>query len=104
VLNRRLCATCGMDYNLIENSPAVPGKCDMCGGELVTREDDTEEALAVRLRDYHSQTNPVLDIFRRKEYVVTVDAKPPPEVVQEQIRKSLSLSPFEPDRPGGGCA
>src|SRR5437763_4765015 len=69
VLNRRLCANCGMDYNLIENSPHVPGKCDMCGGDLVTREDDTEEALAVRLRDYHDQTNPVLDIFRRKEYV-----------------------------------
>ena len=41
--------------------------------ELITREDDTEEALAVRLRDYHDQTNPVLAIFRRKEYVYTVD-------------------------------
>ena len=44
VLNRRLCADCGMDYNLIANSPTVPGRCDMCGGELITREDDTEEA------------------------------------------------------------
>jgi adenylate kinase len=95
VLNRRLCANCGMDYNLIENSPAVPGKCDMCGGDLVTREDDTEEALAVRLRDYHTQTNPVLDIFRRKEYVFTVDAKPAPEVVQEQIRNYLGLPPYK---------
>ena len=67
VLNRRLCGDCGMDYNLIANSPKVPGRCDMCGGELITREDDTEEALAVRLRDYHNQTNPVLAIFRRKE-------------------------------------
>ena len=60
VLNRRLCGDCGLDYNLIANSPKVPGRCDMCGGELITREDDTEEALAVRLRDYHDQTNPVL--------------------------------------------
>jgi adenylate kinase len=89
-----------MDYNLIENSPAVPGKCDMCGGDLVTREDDTEEALAVRLRDYHTQTNPVLDIFRRKEYVFTVDAKPPPEVVQEQIRGCLGLPPYQPGSNG----
>ena len=78
VLNRRLCGDCGMDYNLIANSPTVPGRCDMCGGELITREDDTEEALAVRLRDYHDQTNPVLAIFRRKEYVYTVDARPAP--------------------------
>src|ERR1700716_1005631 len=63
-LNPRLWADCGMDYNLIANSPTVPGRCDMCGGELITREDDTEEALAVRLRDYHDQTNPVLEIFR----------------------------------------
>jgi adenylate kinase len=95
VLNRRLCADCGMDYNLIANSPKVPGQCDMCGGELITREDDTEEALAVRLRDYHNQTNPVLAIFRRKEYVYTVDARPSPEVIQLQIRECLGLPPYK---------
>src|SRR5215467_8127270 len=47
VLARRLCSGCGMDYNLIENSPDVPGKCDSCGAELVQREDDTEAALVV---------------------------------------------------------
>jgi len=81
VLNRRLCSSCGMNYNLLGNTPAVPGRCDLCGGELVTREDDTEEALAIRLRDYHEKTNPVLDVFRRKEYVYTVDARPAPEIV-----------------------
>lgn len=96
VLNRRLCAGCGMDYNLIANSPQVPGNCDACGGELVTREDDTEEALAVRLRDYHEKTNPVLDLFRRKEYVLMVDARPAPEVVQKDIRQRLGLPPAKP--------
>jgi adenylate kinase len=96
VLNRRLCAGCGMDYNLIANTPQEPGKCDACGGELVTREDDTEEALAVRLRDYHDKTNPVLDLFRRKEYVITVDATAPVEKVQEQIREKLNLPPAGP--------
>ena len=51
VLARRLCANCGMDYSLIHNSPATEGRCDACGGELIRREDDTEEVLAVRLRD-----------------------------------------------------
>jgi len=95
VLNRRLCADCGMDYNLIANSPTVPGRCDMCGGELITREDDTEEALTIRLRDYHDQTNPVLAIFRRKEYVYTVDARPAAEVIQRQIRECLGLPPYQ---------
>src|SRR5579863_2912800 len=98
VLARRLCSGCGMDYNLIENSPAAPGKCDACGGDLVAREDDTEQALAVRLRDYHEKTNPVLDVFRRKEYVVTVDARPEPELIQQAIRNALALPPYQPSQ------
>ena len=104
ILNRRLCADCGMDYNLIANSPKVAGQCDTCGGQLVTREDDTEEALVVRLRDYHKETSPALDLFRRKEYVFTVDARPAREVVQEQLRKCLGLPPFEQENKGPRCA
>jgi adenylate kinase len=96
VLARRLCSGCGMDYNLIANSPHVAGRCDVCGGDLVTREDDTEQALAVRLAEYHEKTNPVLEIFRRKEYVVTVDARPAPELVQQEIRKHLDLPQYQP--------
>jgi adenylate kinase len=96
VLARRLCSGCGLDYNLLASSPQIAGKCDACGGELVTREDDTEEALAVRLRDYHQKTNPVLDIFRRKEYVITVDARPDKEEVQQVIRTRLGLPPYHP--------
>jgi adenylate kinase len=94
VLARRLCEGCGMDYNLIDSSPRVEGQCDACGGKLVQREDDTELALAVRLREYHAKTNPVLDIFRRKEYVVTVDARQDKIAVQQAIRKALNLPPY----------
>jgi adenylate kinase len=102
VMARRLCSGCGVDYNLLASSPAVSGKCDVCGGELERREDDTEEALAVRLRDYHQKTNPVLDIFRRKEYVVTVDARPAPEQIQQTIRTRLGLPPYQPARQAAG--
>jgi len=97
VLARRLCSGCGMDYNLIASSPRVAGKCDVCGSPLVRREDDTEQALAVRLREYHEKTNPVLAIFRRKEYVVAVDATRSPAEVQQEVRKRLNLPPFSPD-------
>ena len=92
VLARRLCSRCGMDYNLIAHRPREEGRCDLCGGELASREDDTEEALAARLSDYHSKTNPVLDLFRRKEFVVSVDARPDRETVRTAIRKELNLS------------
>ena len=91
VLARRLCSQCGMDYNLIAHRPKDEGRCDVCGGELVSRADDTEEALASRLADWHEKTDPVLDIFRRKELVVTVDARPDRAVVQRAIRVGLGL-------------
>jgi adenylate kinase len=94
VLARRLCSGCGMDYNLIASSPSEAGRCDACGAALVRREDDTEEALAVRLREYHDKTNPVLAIFRRKEYVLTVDARPARGEIQQEIRTKLSLPPY----------
>ena len=95
VLARRLCSGCGMDYNLIAHRPKVEGRCDVCGGELTPREDDTEEALVARLRDYHGKTDPVLDLFRRKECVVTVDARPDKVTVQQAIRKQLGLPGYQ---------
>jgi adenylate kinase len=94
VLARRLCAGCGMDYNLINDRPTVEGRCDVCGGELVRREDDTEEALATRLREYHEKTGPVLEIFRRKECVVVIDARPDVITVQQEIRRRLGLPEY----------
>ncbi len=91
VLARRLCSRCGMDYNLIADRPTEEGRCDVCGGELVTREDDTEEALAERLRQYHEKTDPILELFGRKEYVVTVDARPGIDEVQRTLRERLRL-------------
>lgn len=96
VLARRLCSRCGLDYNLIAHRPAVEDRCDVCGGDLVRRADDTEEALVNRLRDYHEKTDPVLELFRRKEFVVTVDARADRETVQKTIRAELGLPPYQP--------
>jgi adenylate kinase len=96
VLARRVCKQCGMDYNLIGHRPKVADTCDVCGGELVSREDDTEDALRARLRDWHEKSDPVLDLFRRKEFVVTVDARADKVTVQRAIRSGLDLPPYEP--------
>ena len=95
VLSRRFCPNCGMDYNLIADRPRVEGRCDVCGHELVTRPDDTPEALNARLRDYHEKTRPVLELFQRKEVVHGVDARPSPDEVQAAIRTALNLPPWK---------
>src|SRR5262245_62024107 len=92
VLNRRLCGKCGLDYNLIFHRPAIPDICDVCGGPLVARADDTHTAVGTRLRDYHTKTAPILELFSRKELVVSVDGSQPAAEVQEEIRAKLGLS------------
>jgi adenylate kinase len=80
-----------VDYNLISSRPAVAGVCDVCGGRLVARADDTPEAVRARLRDYHEKTRPVLDLFRAKEVVVAVDATGSVAQVQAGIRQHLGV-------------
>jgi adenylate kinase len=93
VLSRRLCSGCGLDYNLIHHRPTVANRCDMCGGELVARADDTAESIGKRLADFHRQTRPVLDLFARKELIVTVDGTAAVDMVQREILAKLRLVP-----------
>jgi adenylate kinase len=94
VLSRRLCPNCGMDYNLIADRPKQEGRCDICGHELITRADDTPDALDARLRDYHEKTKPVLELFSRKEVVHHVDARASVDEVQKRIREALQLPAY----------
>jgi len=96
ILARRLCSGCGMDYNLIQGRPQEEGVCDVCGGTLISREDDTEEARVVRLHDNHEKTDPVLDLFRRKEFVAVINATLGKDEVQQDIREKLGLPPYKP--------
>jgi adenylate kinase len=89
IVNRRLCPRCSVDYNLMFHRPAVANSCDICGGALVARSDDTPAAVQARLRDYHTKTQPILELFRRKELVVIVDGTRPAAEVQEDLRRQL---------------
>jgi adenylate kinase len=93
IQSRRLCSSCGLDYNLIQLRPHVASVCDNCGGRLVTRDDDTPEAIKTRLAEYREKTRPILDLLREKELIVMVDATPAPDVVQAEIRRKLGLGP-----------
>ena len=91
VLSRRLCENCGLDYNLIFHRPEVENTCDVCGGQLVARTDDTEDSVQARVADFHKKTRPVLDIFAGKELIVSVDGAQAIELVQAEIRFKLNL-------------
>jgi adenylate kinase len=89
MLARRVCARCGLDYNLIAHRPVVAETCDVCSGRLLTREDDQPEAIRRRLTEYHHQTQPVVDSFRRRKPILVVDGTRSPDEIAAQIRDWL---------------
>jgi adenylate kinase len=91
VLARRLCSHCGLDYNLIHHRPTNPDQCDVCGGKLVTRDDDNPDAVKARLKDYRTKTEPILELFRRKELVIQTDGTWSVNEIQSDIRRQLRL-------------
>lgn len=91
VMARRYCAGCGLDQNLSDMASDAEAVCEACGGKLVTRADDTPEALAARVRDYHEKTRPIVDLFERKEFVAHIDATHSIDQVQREIRARFGL-------------
>ena len=70
---RRTCRKCGEGFHVVFNPSTVPGVCDVCGGELYTRDDDLPETVKKRLVVYHSQTQPLIDYYSKRQILKSVD-------------------------------
>jgi len=82
---RRTCRECGAIFHVREIPPKVEGICDLCGGKLYKRADETPEAIKNRLRVYRKKTKPVTEYFRRKGLLAEIDADYPFEKVDKVI-------------------
>lgn len=70
---RRICSRCQTIYNLSISKLQEEGRCDICGGSLIQREDDKPEVIKERLRVYHDETEKLLDYYREKGLYNRVD-------------------------------
>jgi adenylate kinase len=86
---RLVCRNCGVNYHKTFNPPQKAEECDACGGEVYTREDDREEAVAKRLEVYRDQTAPLIDYYRHKGALIDVDARPAVDQVVENFKKAV---------------
>ena len=75
ICGRRVCKKCGAPYHIVNVKPKVDGVCDICGGELIQRPDDNEEALNTRLEAYTKQTKPLLDYYEKAGLLKTFSGK-----------------------------
>ena len=74
LVNRRSCADCGSIFNLKTMSLEDETKCPKCGGALTRRDDDTEEVANKRFATYFAQTEPLIDMYKEREWLTTLDA------------------------------
>jgi adenylate kinase len=70
---RRACITCGATYHIVHIPTKVEGVCDVCGGNLVLRDDDKPETVLKRLSVYHEQTQPLIEYYTNHGILVEVD-------------------------------
>ena len=70
---RRACLSCGATYHVEHIPPKKEGVCDICGQELVLRDDDKPETVLNRLKVYHNQTQPLIDYYTKQGVLKTVD-------------------------------
>jgi adenylate kinase len=86
---RRVCRTCGATYHIANKAPKVEGVCDKCGGELYQRGDDTIETVSNRLDVYAAQTAPLIDYYKSKGIMSSIDGSKSMEDVLADIRTAL---------------
>jgi adenylate kinase len=86
--SRRVCVECGTNYS-VERPPEDPDTCDICGGKVVQREDDTVSAIRRRLELYEEQTAPLIAWYLAKDKLVTVDGVGEPDRVTTRLIRAI---------------
>ncbi|MCJ7439384.1 MAG: adenylate kinase [Acidimicrobiia bacterium] len=97
IAGRRVFAQCGALYH-VENPPKENWTCDACGGRVVQRDDDTEEAVMRRLELYEVETLPVIQFYRRAATLAHVDGSEETDDVFKQLVETVEAQ-FDPTKP-----
>ena len=92
ITNRRVCSKCGKVFNLLLNPPPPDGKCDVCGGAIIQRSDDTEEVVRKRLKEYHEKTEPLIDYYKNMGKLHIIHANRSIEAVFEEVKTVLQTN------------
>jgi adenylate kinase len=85
---RRVCSSCGTNYS-VAVPPAEDWTCDVCGGEVVQRADDTEGAIRRRLEIYEKDTAPLIAWYKERERLEVVDGEGAPDEVTSRLIETI---------------
>ena len=88
---RRVCRKCGYNYHVSFKPPKSGNTCDICGGEVYIRADDSPESVQKRLEVYRAQTAPLIDFYRQKGLLVDIDSSSMVDDVLVEFKRVLGL-------------
>ena len=86
---QKLDTVIGASFHVVNIPPKKEGICDLCGGELFQRADDTVEAVETRVAEYNEKTKPLVDYYTKADCVVTIDGALPLDTVFAEIVKAI---------------
>ncbi|WP_318201879.1 adenylate kinase [Streptomyces sp. SCL15-4] len=96
IAGRRVCRKDSSHvFHVDYSKPEQEGVCDVCGGELYQRDDDSEDTVRKRLEVYHTQTEPIIDYYRAQGLVVTISALGAVEDVRQRALEALKREKAE---------
>lgn len=87
---RRVCRDCGTNYVASPNERLTI--CEVCGGDVMQRDDDTPEAITHRLDLYEEQTSPLIEFYRRQNRLTVVDGVASPDEVFQRLIDAVDAS------------
>ena len=88
---RRICPNCGAIYHLAAKPPRVDEICDVCGAELTIRADDNPDTIRQRLRQFHAQSQPVLNYYAGSGKLHPVDCDRQVEEIFNCVVEGLTV-------------
>lgn len=88
---RRECKACAAPYHVKFNPPEKEGVCDKCGGVLITRADDVPDTIRQRLSVYHSETEPLVEFYKKKDVLVNVTGRDSIEDTTDAVLEALGV-------------
>src|SRR5512139_885212 len=90
---RRTCKNCGAMFHLVFYPAKKEGMCDRCGGLLYQRDDDKEETIRTRLKEYEKQTAPMITYYQGKKTLRSIQGLGGPDQIFDQITRLLDAKP-----------
>lgn len=86
---RVVCRNCGASYHTVTLPPKKEGICDLCGGELIHREDDNPETVKNRMEVYEAQTRPLIEYYKKAGILAPLDGIKDIDVLFAEIEELL---------------